>query len=97
MPNEQAAAMLCPIRLLEIRPLCDYPGVKKVFVKHGLSDAQGERLRLSLHVFLHKILAAGFEFYEKSPPPVGEDALRAILVAWAGDLEKEKKKASGTA
>jgi hypothetical protein len=94
MPDDRAAAILCPIKLLEKTPLCDYPGVKKVFAKHKLSEAQGERLRLSLHVFLHKILAAGFEFYEKAPPPVGEDALRAILVAWASELEKEKNKAS---
>lgn len=96
MPDDQAAAILCPIKILEKTPLCDYPGVKKIFIKHELSTAQSERLRLSLHVFLHKILAAGFEFYEKSPSPVGEDALRAILVAWANELEKEKNKASGS-
>lgn len=90
MPDE---LILCPLKLLEIRPFCDYPGLGKVIVKNKLSSGQVEELRVALHVFEHKLLAAGYEFYEKVPRPLGEEALLALWLIWGAELEKEKKKA----
>ncbi len=92
--HKEDVAVLCPLQLLEIHPFCDYPGVGKVIVKNELTPDQIEGMRVALHVFEHKFLTAGYEFYEKVPRPLGQDLLQLFLKIWAGELDKELKKAA---
>jgi hypothetical protein len=85
--------IVCPLNLMELRPFCDYPGIGRVIVNNDFSPDQFESLRVSLHVFEHKLLAAGYEFYEKVSRPLGQDLLQALLLVWAAELDKEMKKA----
>lgn len=92
MPKD--VAVTCPLQLLEIRPFCDYPGIGKIIAKNKLTSDQIEGLRVHLHVFEHKFLTAGYEFYEKVPRPFGQDLLKLFLKVWAAELSKEEKKAA---
>ncbi len=85
-------AILCPLQLLELRPFCDYPGIGKIIAKNKMTPEQVESMRVTLHVFEHKFLSAGYEFYEKVPRPLGQQLLQTFLRVWAAELSKEVAK-----
>jgi hypothetical protein len=96
MAEQDKKLVTCPIEILGISPLCDHPGLGELLKSLGLSADQIETLHVHLHVFRHKILAAGYEFYEKVPrQPVGEPVLQFLLTAWSDALREQLARANG--
>jgi hypothetical protein len=96
MADQDKKPVTCPIEILGISTLCDNPGLARLLKRLGLSADQIETLHVHLHVFRHKILAAGYEFYEKVPrQPVGEPVLQFLLTAWSDSLRDQQDRAKG--
>ena len=80
-------ASVCPIRMLKMKPLCEFP--RRTPKKRRLTPADEK----ALHQFLRRLITAADILYKKVPRERAEPIVRQRWLKVATELRREQRRA----